>query len=381
MNTAIVLTTLAAALGLLFAWAFRHLPDGRWQVLAVLPRQRQAGDTWQGINLTYYGFFNAMAVAAGTAVVIVLAGAAGLPLRSISLSLLAVLAVAIPASKIVNRIIEGHWHGFTVAGGCFTGIVAGPWILWGVLHLSMSAHDAPSAALMILGALAPAYALGEGIGRLACISFGCCYGRPIEDCPRWLQRAFARRAFRFDAPLKKACYEHGYNGRPLLPVQAITAVISSLAGLIGMAFFLYGYFRTAFVFAMATTQAWRFLSEFLRADYRGEGRISSYQWMAIVGAAYAVVLVAIWPVGGAAAPDVSRGLKVLWTPEALIVIEAVAVFVFGHMGVSSVTTSQITLQPSSKAMEAVSKKAASPPVICATADTPDEPLHAFPFRA
>jgi hypothetical protein len=32
------------------------------------------------------------------------------------------------------------------------------------------------------------------------------------------------------------------------------------------------------------TQVWRFLSEFLRADYRGSGRISAYQVMALFAA-------------------------------------------------------------------------------------------------
>ncbi|MFH1477455.1 MAG: hypothetical protein ABIH24_08210 [Verrucomicrobiota bacterium] len=41
--------------------------------------------------------------------------------------------------------------------------------------------SAAAAMLYLLGAVAPAYALGKGIGRLACISFGYCYGRPAPS--------------------------------------------------------------------------------------------------------------------------------------------------------------------------------------------------------
>ena len=35
---------------------------------------------------------------------------------------------------------------------------------------------------IVLAALAIGYILGEGLGRLACLSFGCCYGKPLDQC-------------------------------------------------------------------------------------------------------------------------------------------------------------------------------------------------------
>jgi prolipoprotein diacylglyceryltransferase len=343
MSVAIVIGILALGLALLFAWAFRHLPRERWQILAALPREREPGGGWRGVNLTYYGVFNALGVGVGLAVAIFLPGAMGLPLAYLTGCILAFLAVVLPASKLINRLVEGHWHGFTVGGGCFVGMVAVPWVIWGVSRLFLPPADAASAVPVVLGALAPAYALGEGIGRLACISFGCCYGRRLADSPAWLRPMFGRWAFVFEGRLKKASYANGYEGQRLIPVQALTAIVSSLAGLASVALFLSGRPVAAFVLAIVVTQVWRFLSEFLRADYRGAGRISAYQWMALAGAVYTVLLGLLWPAVPRTAPDVARGLALLWTPGAILFIEAVMGVVFFGMGVSTVTTSRITM--------------------------------------
>jgi prolipoprotein diacylglyceryltransferase len=341
MSAALVIVVLALGLAILFAWAFRHLPREHWQILAAFPRERQVGGEWRGVNLTYYGVFNALAVAAGAAVAVFLAGTADVPLSHLAWGLLAVLAICIPASRIINRLVEGHWHGFTIGGAAFIGMTVGPWLVWGVAHLT-TPGDTAAAALSMLGAMASAYAVGEGIGRLACISFGCCYGRPLTDCPVWLRTAFRRWTLVFDGPLKKSSYEHGFDGQPLIPIQAITALISSIAGLCGFALFLSGHLALAYVLPIVATQVWRFASEFLRADYRGAGRISAYQRMALVGAAYTLVLGLLWPAAARPMPDVARGLALLWTPGTILLIEVLAAFVFLRMGLSTVTTSYIS---------------------------------------
>ncbi len=343
MNTGVVVGVMALGLALLFAWSFRTLPGERWQILAVLPRQRETDGAWRGVNLTYYGLFNALGMAAAVAVAVFLPGTVGLPPAYVACCVLAVLAVVLPASKIINRLVEGHWHGFTVGGGCFAGMVAGPWVVWSVTRLALPTADGATAALYVMGALAPAYALGEGIGRLACISFGCCYGRPLADCPAWLRKAFHHRAFVFEGRLKKAAYAHGLQGQRLLPVQALTAVVSSLAGLAGVGLFLSGHPLSACILPIVATQTWRFVSEFLRADYRGVGRISAYQWMAFAGAVYTVAFGLLWPGAPRPAPDVARGLAVLWTPGTILLVEAVATFAFVRMGLSTVTASRVAI--------------------------------------
>ena len=91
-----------------------------------------------------------------------------------------------------------------------------------------------------------------------------------------------------------------------------------------------------------TTQIWRFISEFLRADYRGAGRISAYQWMALAGSVYAIGFSLLWPDSASLRPDVIQGLAMLWTPGAMLLIGLLAIFVFVRMGVSTVTTAHIT---------------------------------------
>lgn len=342
MSAAIVIGALALGLAVLFAWSFRHLSRERWQILAALPRERAPDGGWRGVNLTYYGVFNALAMATGVALTVFLPGTVGLPLPYLTGCVMAFLAITLPASKLINRLVEGHWHGFTVGGGSFAGMVAGPWAIWGVSRLALPPAEVAAAVPYVLGALGSAYALGEGIGRLACISFGCCYGRPLADGPAWLRALFGRWTCVFEGRLKKASYAHGYEGQRLIPVQALTAVMSSLAGLAGVALFLAGRPVAAFVLTIVATQVWRFVSEFLRADYRGAGRISAYQWMALVGTVYTLLLVLLWPAVPRTAPDVARGLALLWTPGAILFIEAVAVFVLLRMGLSTVTTSRIT---------------------------------------
>lgn len=341
MTVMIMTVIFALGLAVLFAWAFRHLPQERWQMLAAMPGRPQADGTWTGINLTYYGFFNALAVALGLATATYLLGAVRVPFKAVAVAVSALLVVVLPASKIVNRLVEGHAYGFTVGGACFVGLIAGPWLVRGALHLTLPPAQIMSATTCVLGAVAVAYALGEGIGRLACISFGCCYGQPLERSPALLRRLFARAAFVFEGRLKKASYERGYGHLPLIPVQGITAVVSSLAGLAGFALFLQSRPLAAFVEALIVTQSWRFFSEFFRADYRGPGRISAYQWMALVATAYTAWLALRWPAVSNPTPDLSRGWALLGRSETILLIEAAAFVVFWRMGRSTVTASRI----------------------------------------
>ncbi|MEI6787168.1 MAG: prolipoprotein diacylglyceryl transferase [bacterium] len=341
MSAALVVGIMALCLGVLFFWAFRVLPGEPWQILAVWPRQKGSDGAWRGTNLTYYGLFNGLGLAVAVAVAVFLPGTVGLPLSYLAWCVFVLLAVTVPASKIVNRMVEGHWHGFTIGGASFVGMIAGPWLIWGVSRLALSEVEGSTATVYVMGALACAYALGEGIGRLACISFGCCYGRPLAGCPAWLSKLFTHAAFVFEGRLKKSSYEHGYEGQRLIPVQAMTAIISSMAGLAGMAVFLGGHPILAYVMPVVATQVWRFVSEFLRADYRGKGRISAYQGMALAGTAYTVVLGYLWSGAVTLTPDVARGLALLWTPGAILLIEVVALFVAFRMGISTVTTARI----------------------------------------
>ena len=58
---------------------------------------------------------------------------------------------------------------FTVGGASFVGIILAPLIVW-MFNVTL---DKSIPIVPFLAAVSIAYALGEGVGRLACISFGC----------------------------------------------------------------------------------------------------------------------------------------------------------------------------------------------------------------
>ncbi|MBK9137950.1 MAG: prolipoprotein diacylglyceryl transferase [Verrucomicrobia bacterium] len=333
-------------LGLVFGgvltWGFRVLPGERWQILASVPRDRDEAGGWRGLNLTWYGVLSATANVVGTALALVLLTALGIPLAA-ALSMTAVtLALSVPGARWLARLVEKKSSTFTVAGASLLGFTFGPWIVW--THLQWFPglpSEAPSWTVPALAALGTAYAVGEGLGRLACISFGCCYGKPIRDFPARWQPWLMRFAFVFDSPLKKASYEGGLRGSGTFPIQAVTSVVLLAVGLASAALLLHRQATAAFLVAVVGSQAWRFGSEFLRADQRGGGRLSAYQFMAVFSALYAVLITAVLP-AGETQPHLLAGLAVLLRLEVVLGLQALWLAILWFMGRSTVTASRLT---------------------------------------
>jgi hypothetical protein len=87
---------------------------------------------------------------------------------------------------------------------------------------------------------------------------------------------------------------------------------------------------------LVITQGWRILSEFFRADYRGTGRITAYQIMAVLSVAYAFLLFFMLPVSGGAPPDLMAGLQSLWDPGMMLCLGALWLYSFLYTGRSRV---------------------------------------------
>jgi prolipoprotein diacylglyceryltransferase len=274
----------------IFRWAFQTLPHERWQIIGCLPYRRLSDGHWQGWNLTWYGFFNAVAVVFAVCMFLILIGSLSIPLIA-GLSLLTLLLVTcLPAAKMMAFLIEKKQNTFTVGGASFIGILAAPWI---IVLTNVTAGEWLGFNITPINALAAmsiAYTLGEGMGRLACISFGCCYGKPLARCSSLINKIFQSHNFIFTGKTKKIAYAHGLDGHEVIPIQALTAVIYSLTGLLGCYLFLKGYATAALVLTLTVTQVWRALSEFLRTDYRGEGKISGYQIMASIACLYGLLI-------------------------------------------------------------------------------------------
>lgn len=324
-----------AVLFAFIAWGGRNLPGERWQMLASVPVARNADGSWRGVNLTWYGALSALAYTLATAVAIVLLGSVGMGLSGLALMVGGMLGLCIPAAKIVARLVEGKPNTLSVGGAVFVGIVVAPGVAWGVVTLTGT-----GAVLPALASLAIAYAVGEGVGRMACLSFGCCYGRPVDSLSEPWRGIFRRWNIVFHGQTKKAAYAHDLCGRHLVPVQLMTAYLYCASACLGMVFFAAQSFSLAMILPLVVTQVWRVLSEFFRADYRGKQKISAYQIMAAAGVVYGLA-----PALMLSAPGVgvrfTQGLAALWSVPVLLLLQGIFLLVFVYTGRSSVTGSQI----------------------------------------
>lgn len=335
------LVCLMMALAVLFGWCFHYLPKERWQILGSVPTRKHGDGRWEGVNLTYYGLFNALAYTFATAIAFVLLASLGVDPMGVLAIALAMLGICMPASKLIARLVEKKRATFSVGGAAFVGIVLGPWLIFALQIIADGQLNLDLPVMAAMSALAIAYAFGEGVGRLACISFGCCYGRALTNLPAPLQRILAPWCFIFEGKTRKIAYASGLDGEKVVPIQAMTAVLYSLAGLIGIWLFLRGHYRAAFLETLLFTQLWRFVSEFLRADFRGTSKISAYQIMGLLGCLYAVAVVFYFPSAGAPHPVLISGLQKLWRPEPLLFLQGIALVTFLYTGRSQVTGATI----------------------------------------
>ncbi len=338
MTNELFVLCLLIIFGVMLTWGFRVLPRDGWQMLATLPIRPLGNGQWKGVNLTWYGLLTANAYLIGLLLLIILLGAAEVSLSGVMLVAIGLLALCIPASRLIARIVEGKAHTFTVGGAVFVGILAAPWIVQLVSRITT--EQLP--VLTTLAGISIAYACGEGLGRLACISFGCCYGKPISQCGSLMQRFFGRWSFSFYGKTRKISYASGLEGEPVVPIQAITALLYIAVGLLGTELFLHGKYLVAFMVTMIVTQLWRVVSELLRADFRGNSIFSVYQMMGLVAIPYALGCAIYFNSVGDAKPQLELGLLILWQPGTLLFLQLIWLALFIYTGRSTVTGANLS---------------------------------------
>jgi hypothetical protein len=326
---------------LLFRWAFRHLTGEKWQFLAAIPMAKTADAGWQGLNLTYYGVFNATAYTLACTLLIVLTAAIGIPVSYTLALLVLILGGCMPGSRLIARLVEKKPHTFSIGGAFFMGLLLTPAIV--ILSRPLAARLIHTTVnpLALLAAVSIAYCWGEGIGRLACISFGCCYGKPLRDLHPRLRSIFSRWHFTFFGNTRKIAYAHHLEGVQVVPIQGITAILYSATALIGIYAFLNHAYRTALLLTLIVSQLWRFVSEFMRADYRGAGRISAYQIMSLLAVLAAIGLACLPSPSPAATSSILMGLAALWHPAMLLFLQMLWIAAFLYTGRSQVTGATI----------------------------------------
>lgn len=345
-------------------WGFKMLPRERWQIFAAVPLIKDETGNWKGLNLTYYGIISASAYSFSLSIMVILLGACNIPITVQMKYVLPILIVAIPSSRIVARIVEKKTGTFTVGGAVFTAIIILPWVVTVINCLS----DIKIPVFCFFAAVSIAYAFGEGLGRLACVSFGCCYGKALSTSGGIVSRLFKRFHFVFQGKTKKIAYASHLDGKPVIPVQGITSVFYTFAAIVGTILFLHGYFKSAMLLTLVITQFWRVISEFFRADYRGQQNFSAYQIMALIGVFYMGIVSLVMPSdmtfqgvlhatdfirekqflnrgmagSGLMTPDILIGLKLLWQPSVILFMELFWLITFLYTGRSTVTGSQIS---------------------------------------
>jgi len=326
----------------LMGWGFKNLPKERWQIMGVVPVRKTEDGRWQGRNLTWYGFYNAIAYGLATALLLVLLGAYGISPFSVFVIALPLLAVCIPSARIIAGIVEKKSSTFTVGGASFAGVICIPWIIRLAEATGIGGIGNHMTVNNGLAAVSIAYIFGESLGRLACLSFGCCYGKAISEVHPLVRRIFFGKSIVFSGKTKKIAYAHGLDGLNMIPIQAATSILYGIFGLIGIFLFLGGHSTAAFLATALFSQAWRFVSEFFRSDYRGKGKISAYQMMSLSLIPYTVFISLVFDETRPDLPILWQGLQTLWNPAVLFFLQALWLGVFLYFGQSRVTGAEIS---------------------------------------
>ena len=338
MSNSLFTLILGLALLPLLLWAYTVLPRERWQIIAAIPtRKGEADGCWHGTNITYYGALLASGSLFGAISFFLFLGTLGVPRWGIIGLLLGVMGCSVAAAKLLAMAVEKKRNTFTVGGAAIIGLLSMPPAVAVYNGLALRWDVPPVSLIPVLGALAVAYLLGEGIGRLACLSFGCCYGKPLSELGPKARRFFTPFAATFHGATKKIAYASGLAGVEVVPIQAITSLLSVTFGLSAMYLFLEGHFRTAFLLAGIFALAWRILSEYFRADYRGEGKFSAYQQMALLGVGYCSLLGLYGGNSSGSQTNLGAGFAALWNPASLLFFQALWLLLFIYTGFSSVT--------------------------------------------
>ena len=238
--------------------------------------------------------------------------------------------------------MEKKENTLTIGGASFVGFIFLPLGLWLIEFVGKTYFGLRLPVLTALAAISIAYVFGESLGRLACVSFGCCYGKELVEIHPVLRRFFSNRCFVFTGKTKKIAYAHGMDGKKVFPIQAITSILYLFIGLSGILLYLKGHYMWAFLVTVVLSQLWRFFSEFFRADYRGDRSISVYQLMSIFVAFYVIPISMIFSQTTTALPLLQNGIRMIWDPMIILCIQGIFMMTFLYTGLSKVMYAHIS---------------------------------------
>ncbi len=226
---------------------------------------------------------------------------AGLPLLDVSLLLTAILVGHIVLARAfllpwrlsgllrqpgdVLRTVEfASWGGFlAIAVGL-------------VLYAALSGRS----LLLLIDAAALGGTLGHAVGRIGCLTLGCCFGRPSAS----------PLAVRYESPLAKAVRVGDLQGIPIHPVPLYEAALNLglffLLNAVALAGSREGVPAALYLIMYGSG---RFLLEFLRHNSLDDhiGPLPRNQWLALLQAAAGVgLLAALSSAAGPASPSIAE---------------------------------------------------------------------------
>ncbi|HET6419905.1 MAG TPA: prolipoprotein diacylglyceryl transferase family protein [Geobacteraceae bacterium] len=323
-------------------WGTKRLPGENWQFFASIPVRKRGDGTWEAINITWYGLLVAGANVFAALIFFVMLGAVGVPFAASVFVLLTILLICVPAAGFVAQIVERKQATLTVGGAVFVGSIAAPFLIILINLVSRWLVGFVLPLPQTLAACAVAFLFGEGLGRLACLSYGCCYGKPVEEYEGILRQIFERTALVFYGKSKKIAYASGLEGRKIVPVQPVTMTAYVIAGMATLYLYAGGHCLAAYVTASIFASFWRVFSELFRADFRGGGRITAYQVMAGVSALYSVGVAVYLRNREVFIPgNLPRGAASLWSPGPIIALLAIWLIMVVFAGISTTTFSRV----------------------------------------
>lgn len=319
-------------------WGLKNLHKDEYQFFAVIPYKKLCEDKYEGINITFYGIISALSTTISVFIFLNLIKIINFPIDKAYFILFIIFTIGIFSSKIVAYIIEHRKNTLTIGGSIFiSGMIAAPVIYFIIKFFKIQELY----FLPVFSILSTAYVSGEGVGRLACLSFGCCYGKPASK----FNFLPGKLKVKFYADTKKAVYDSSYKNIELINIQGIVVIIFSLLGVISIISIIFQKFILAFFLSFILPSLLRFLSEFLRNDYRGNGKLSIYQIFSLILFGYGLLIVFI-----------SKNINLSLTLNSHISFYYSDIFILGfvfiviliHSGISKVTYSNITffLRPS-----------------------------------
>ncbi|MFH0976294.1 MAG: prolipoprotein diacylglyceryl transferase family protein [Spirochaetota bacterium] len=324
----LLLTAITVMSCVIWYFSFTRFTHERYQVLFCFPTEKKE-NSWSGFCITWYGLIISLSFTFSFIIFVFLMGSSGISYLSVVIPVLISVAIGVLASKLLAERIEKTKATISVAAAMFTSFLLIPpsFFIYGKIF-----SETPIPVMIVLSSISIAFAFGEGYGRIACISFGCCYGKPVDKTGWFLRRIFHRMNFTFRGGLKKASYAGNLEGSPLVPIQGITSIVNVLTGITGIVLYYHGNFSSTLLTVIISLSAWRILSEQFRIDNRGSGKISAYQIMSLFNIGYSVFISVALYSANPLLPDFEKGINAVLSREIFpvsIVIFSILLIFYG----------------------------------------------------